>query len=82
MSSFLGFSSVSTYIAPVSPAIFFVNIFSLWVSPTFIPPTQVSIEAPVDRIPDIQLRLDAGMSNFPSWAALEGSSLSIFMYFM
>ena len=62
--------------------IFFINNFSVWVSPTPTPRTKISLDVPVDRIPDIKLRLDAEIINCPSWAAQEGLSMSFFMYFM
>ena len=66
-SSFSGFSPVSASRSPVSLAIpsFFINYFSVWVSPTPTPRTKVSIDVPVDRIPDIKPTLDAGMSSCP-----------------
>ena len=84
MSGFLGSSPVFASKSPVSLAIlnFFINNFSVWVRPTPNFRTKISIDFPVDRIADIKSRLEAGMSNCPSWAAQEGSSLSVFMYFM
>ena len=61
---------------------FFITKFSLWVNPTPTPRTKISIDVPVDRIPGIKSRFEAGMSSRPSWAAQEGSSRSILMYFM
>ena len=55
---------------------------SVWVSPTLTPRTKISIDVPVDRIPGIKSRLEAGMSSRPSWAAQEGSSRLVLMYFM
>ena len=80
MSGFLGSSPVS----PVSLATlnFFYYQISVWVSPTPTPRTKISIDVPVDRIPGIKSRLEAGKSSRPSWAAQEGSSRSVFMYFM
>ena len=43
--------------------------------------TKISIGVPVDRIPGIKSRLEAGMRSCPSWAAQEGSSRSVLMYF-
>ena len=84
MSSFLGSWPFSASRSLVSLAIldFFVNNFSVWVSQTPTPRTKISIDVPVDRIRDIKSRLDAFLSNCPSWAAQERSSLSVFMYFM
>ena len=84
MSGFFGFLPVSASKSPVSLAIhnFFINTFSVWVSPTPTPRTKISIDVPVDRIPGIKSRLQAGMSSRPSWAAQEGSSRSVSMYFM
>ena len=83
MLGFLGSSPVSASKFPVSLAIlnFFIK-FSVWVSPTPTHRTKISIDVPVDRIPGIKSRLEAGMSSRPSWAAQEGSSRSVFMYFM
>ena len=82
MSGFLGSLPFSASRSLVSLAIldFFINKFSVWVSPTPTPRTKISIDVPVDRIPDIKLRLGAGLSNCPSWAAQERSHLSVFMY--
>ena len=65
MSGFLGSSPVSTSRSPVSLAIlnYFTNNFSAWVSPTPTPRTKISIDVPVDCIPDIKSMLEAGMSN-------------------
>ena len=84
MSGFLGSSPVFASKSPVSLAIlnFFIIKFSVWVSPTPTHRTKISIDVPVDRIPGIKSRLEAGMSSRPSWAAQEGSSRSVFMYFM
>ena len=84
MSGFLGSSPVSASRSPVSLAIlnFFINQFSVWVSPTPTPSFKKSIDVPVDRILEIKSRLEAGMSSCPSWAAQEGSSLSVFVNFM
>ena len=84
MSGFLGSLPVSASISPVSLAIlnFFINKFSVWVSSTPHSSDKKSIDFPVDRVPDIKSRLEAGMGNCPSWAAQEGSSFSFFMYFM
>ena len=83
MSGFLGSSPVSASKFPVSLAIlnFFIYKFSVWVSPTPTPRTKISIGVPVDRIPGIKSRLEAGMRSCPSWAAQEGSSRSVLMYF-
>ena len=83
MSGFLGSSPVSASKSPVSLAIlnFFYQVFSVGKSyPT--PRTKISIDVPVDRIPGIKSRLEAGFSSRPSWAAQEGSSRSVLMYFM
>ena len=64
-----------------SIVIFFINNFSVWVSSTPTPRTKISIDVPVDRIPDIKSKLDAGMKNCPSWVAQEGSSLAVFFVF-
>ena len=84
VSGFLGPSTVSASTSPIFFAIlkFFINIFSVWVTtiPTQrkkYPPT-----SPVNRTPDIKLRLDAGMNNDPSSAAQERSCLSFNMYFV
>ena len=63
MSGSLGSSPNSASRSPVSLADynFFLNNFSVWVSPTPTPRTKLSIDVPVNRIPDIKLRLDAGM---------------------
>ena len=84
MSGFLGSSPVSASRSPISLAFlnFFYNNFSVLVSPTPTPRTQVSIDVRVGCIPDNKSRLGADMSNCPSWAAEEGSSLSVFNYFM
>ena len=84
MSSFLGSLPVSASKSLVSHAIliFFINKFSVRVSPTPTPRTKISIDVPVDRIPDIKSRLEDGMSSRPYWAAQEGSSRSIFLYFV
>ena len=84
MSVFLGSSPVSASKPPVSLATlnFFIIKFSVWVSHTPTPRTKISIDVPVDRIPGIKSRLEAGMCSRPSWAAQEGSSRSVFMYFM
>ena len=62
VSGFLGSSPVSASRSPVFLAIFnfFMNNFSVWISPTSTPQTKISIDVPVDRIPGIKLRLDAG----------------------
>ena len=80
-SGFLGSSPVS---ASKSLALlnYFIIKFSVWVSPTPTTGTKISIDVPVDRIPGIKSGLEAGMSSRPSWAAQEGSSRSVFMYFM
>ena len=67
MFSFSGLFYVSASKSPVSFALldFFVNNFSVWVSPTPTLRTKKSIDVPVDRIPDTKLRLDAGMNNGP-----------------
>ena len=84
MSGFLGSSPVSASNSPVFLAIlkFFIIKFSVWLSPTPTPRTKISIDVPVDRISGIKSRLEAGMSSRPSWAAQEGSSRSVLMYFM
>ena len=84
MSGFLGSSPVSASKSTVSLAIlnFFIIKFSVWVSPTPTPRTKISIDVPVDRIPGYKSRLEAGMGSRPSWAAQEGSSRSVLMYFM
>ena len=84
MSGFLGSLPVSASKSPVSLAIhnYFIIKFSVWVSPTLTPRTKISIDVPVERIPDIKSRLEAGMSSSHSWAAQEGSSRSVLMYFM
>ena len=71
MSGFLGSSPVSASRSPVSLAIlnFFTNNVSMWVSRTPTPRKKKFIDVPVDRIPDIQSRLEVGVSNCPSWAA-------------
>ena len=58
---------VSASKSPVSLAIlnFLIKKFSVWVSPTPTPRTKISIDVPVDRIPDIKSRLEAGMSSRP-----------------
>ena len=58
---FLRSSPISASRPPVSLAIlkFFNNNFSVWVSPTPTPQTKISIDVPVDRMPEINLRLDA-----------------------
>ena len=63
MSGFLGSSPVYASNSPVSLAIlnFFIIRFSVWVSPTPTPRTKISIGVPVDRIPGIKSRLEAGM---------------------
>ena len=53
--------------------IIFLNNFSVWVSRTPTPRTKLSIDVPVDRIPDIKLRLENDY---------ERISLSFLMYFM
>ena len=65
MSGFLGSLPVSASKSPVSLAIlnFFIIKFSVWVSPTPTPRTKISIDVPVDRIPGIKSRLEAGMSS-------------------
>ena len=65
MSGFLGSSPVSASKSPVSLAIlnFFIIKFSVWVSPTPTPRTKISIDVPVDRIPGIKSRLEAGMGS-------------------
>ena len=70
--------------SPVSIAIlnFFINNFSVWVSPTPTPRKKLSIYVPVDCIPVNKSRLEAGKSNCPPWAAQKGSSLSVFIYFI
>ena len=80
MSGFLGSSPVSASMPPVSLAIlnFFIINFLVWVSPTPTPRTKIPIDVPVDRIPGINSRLEAGMSNRLSWSAQEGSSRSVF----
>ena len=84
MSGFLGSLPVSASKSPVSLAIldfFYYQVFSVGNSyPT--PRTKISIDVPVDRIPRIKSRLEARMSSRPSWAAQEGSSRSVFMYFL
>ena len=84
MSGFLGSSPVSASKSPVSLAIlnFFIIKFSVWASPTPTPRTKISIDVPVDRYAGIKSRLEAGMSSRPSWAAVEGSSRSVLMYFI
>ena len=84
MSGFLSSLPDSASKSPVSLAIlnFFITKFSVWVSPTPTHRTKTSIDVPVDRIPGIKSRLEAGMSSRPSWAAQEGSSRSVLMYFM
>ena len=64
MSGFLGSSHVSASKSPVSLAIlnFFIIKFSVWVSLTPTPRTKISIDVPVDRIPGIKSKLEAGMS--------------------
>ena len=62
-------------------SIFLFIRFSVWVSPTPTLRTKLSFDVPVDRIPDIKSRLEAGMSSCLSWAAQEGSSRSVLMYF-
>ena len=79
MSGFLRSSPVSASKSPVSLA---VHKFSVWISPTPSPRKKISIDVPVDRIPGIKLRLEAGMSSHPSWAAQQGSSRSVFLYFI
>ena len=81
ISGFLGSSPISDSRPPVSLAIlnFFNNHFSVWISPTATLRTKISIDVPVDRIPEINLRLDAGMINCPTWAAQEGLSLSFLL---
>ena len=61
-------SPVSASKSPVSLAIlnFFIIKFSVWVSPTPTPRTKTSIDVPVDRIPGIKSRLEAGISSRPS----------------
>ena len=83
VSGFLGSLPIYACKSPVSLAIlnFFIIKFSVWVSPTPTPRTKISIDVPVDRIPGIKSRLEAGMSNRPSWAAQKRSSPSVFMYF-
>ena len=68
MSGFLCSSPVSASKSPVSLAIlnFFLIRFSVWVSPNPTPRTKISFDVPVDRIPDIKSRLEAGMSSCPS----------------
>ena len=77
ISLYLGLSPVSASrsLDSLTTLNFFINNFSVWVSPNHIPRTEISIDVTVDRIPDIKSRLDAGMSNCPSWAAQEGLSL-------
>ena len=84
MSRFLRSSSDSASRSPVSHTIlnFFMINFLLRVSPTPTLRAKISIDVPVDRKPDIKSRLDAGMNNCSFGAAQEGSSLSVFMYFM
>ena len=84
MSGFVYSPPVSASKSHVSLAIlnFFINKFSVWVCPTPTPRTKISIDVPVDRTPDIKSRLEAGMSNRPTWAVQEGSSRSVFVYFM
>ena len=83
MSGFLGSSPVSASKSPVSLAIlnFFIK-FSLWVITNPTPRTKQSIDVPVDRITGIKPRLEAVMSSRLSWPTQEGSSRSVFMYFM
>ena len=73
MSVFLGSSPVSAFKSHVSLVIlnFFIIKLSVWVSPTPTPRTKISFDVPVDRIPDIKSRLEAGMSSCPSWTAQE-----------
>ena len=75
MSGFVGSLPVSASKSPVSLAIL-IFFKSYPHSP------DKNIDNPVDRIPDIKSRLEAGMSSCLSWAAQEGSSRSVFMYFM
>ena len=84
ISGFLGSSPISASRSPVSFAFlnFYINNFSVWVSPTPTLRTKISVDVPVDCVPDIKSRLHAGMSNCPSWAAQERSSLSFFIYSM
>ena len=74
--------SASNSTVSLAICIFSINYVSVWVSRTPTPRTKISINVPVDHLLDIKSRLKAGMSNCPSWAAQEGSSFSIFMYFM
>ena len=84
MSGFFGSSPVSASKSPVSLAIlnFFIHKFSVWVSPSPTPRTKISTDVPVNHIPGIKLILEARMSSRLSWAAQEGSSRSVFVYFM
>ena len=83
MSGFLGSSPVSASKSSVSLAIlnFLLIIFSVWVSPISTRQTKIYIDVPVDLITEINLKLDAGMRDCPSWAAQEGSSHSFFFVF-
>ena len=84
VSGFLKFSLIFASRSPVSLTTlkFLIKIFSVWVSPTPTPRTEIQIDVPVDRIEEIKSRLDAGMSSCSFWQAQEGSSLSVLMYFM
>ena len=85
MSSFLGSSPISASRSPVSLAIpnfLIYYFFSVGKSYPHSPDKKKSIESPVDCIPEIKLRLDAGMIKCLSWAAHEGLSLSFLTYFM
>ena len=84
MSGFFGSSLFSVSKSLVSLAVlnFFINKFSVWVSPTPTHRTKISIDVAVDRTPGFKSRLEAGMSSRPSWAAQEGSSRSVFLFFM
>ena len=72
VSGFFGSSPVSASKSPVSLAILNVLliIFSVGKSYTHSR-TKISIDVPVDRIPVIKSRLEAGMSCRSSWAAQE-----------
>ena len=65
MSGFLKSSLISASRSPVSFAThtFLINNFSVWVRPTPTPRTKMSIDVPVDHIPETKSRLDAGMSS-------------------
>ena len=82
MSGFLGSLPVSSSKSPVSFAILNFLLINFHCGSYPRSRTKKPIDVPVGCIPDIKSSLEAGMSSRPPWAAQQGSSRSVFMYFM